>query len=193
MAPRGIAKQILGTIVAVLSGWFAAMLFLEAIAVIQLLQQPHYIVADALWVAPITVSMVMAYFVIPVWLFLLIPLFVFVPASSALWRCPGLLHSRPRGRTRHRRQSADDTEAKSKERNKQKEPHRGELSHHHTHGDRRDPEDIRHNVMELLQKLNQPLSLREKALPRSQRDNTSNDRAEDLLVHTTRSHLTRRS
>ena len=88
MVPRGIAKQILGTIVAVLSGWFAAMLFLEAIAVIQLLQQPHYIVADALWVAPITVSMVMAYFVIPVWLFLLIPLYVFVPASSALWRLP---------------------------------------------------------------------------------------------------------
>ena len=88
MAPRSIAKQILGTVVAVLSGWFAAMLFLEAIALIQLLQQPHYIVPDALWVAPITVSIVMAYFVIPVWLFLLIPLYLFVPASSPLWRLP---------------------------------------------------------------------------------------------------------
>jgi hypothetical protein len=29
MAPRRIGKQILGTIIAVLSGWFAAMLFLE--------------------------------------------------------------------------------------------------------------------------------------------------------------------
>jgi len=88
MAPRRIAKQILGTVVAVLSGWFSAMLFLEAMALIQLLQQPHYIVPDALWVAPITVSIVMAYFVVPVWLFLLIPLYVFVPASSALWRLP---------------------------------------------------------------------------------------------------------
>jgi len=88
MAPRRIAKQILGTVVAVLSGWFSAMLFLEAMALIQLLQQPHYIVPDALWVAPITVSIVMAYFVVPVWLLLLIPLYLFVPASSALWRLP---------------------------------------------------------------------------------------------------------
>jgi hypothetical protein len=86
MAPRNIAKQILGTVVAVLSGWFAAMLFLEAIALIQLLHQPHYIVPDALWVGPTTVSIVMAYFVVPVWLLLLIPLYLFVPASSALWR-----------------------------------------------------------------------------------------------------------
>jgi hypothetical protein len=88
MAPRSIARQILGTVVAVLSGWFSAMLFLEAMALIQLLQQPHYIVPDALWVAPITVSIVMAYFVVPVWLLLLIPLYLFVPASSALWRLP---------------------------------------------------------------------------------------------------------
>jgi hypothetical protein len=88
MAPRSIAKQILGTIVALLSGWFAAMLFLEAIAIIQLLQQPHSIVPDALWVAPITVGIVMAYFIIPVWFFLLIPLYLFVPASSPLWQLP---------------------------------------------------------------------------------------------------------
>jgi hypothetical protein len=88
MAPRHIGKQILGTIIALLSGWFAAMVFLEAMAVVQLLQQPHYIVPDALWVAPLTVSIVMAYFVIPVWLLLLIPLYLFVPASSALWRRP---------------------------------------------------------------------------------------------------------
>jgi hypothetical protein len=86
MAPRRIGKQILGTIIAVLSGWFAAMLFLEAITVLELLHQPRYIVPDALWVGPITVSIVMAYFVIPVWLFILIPLYIFVPSSSAFWR-----------------------------------------------------------------------------------------------------------
>jgi hypothetical protein len=84
MAPRRIAKQILGTITAVLSGWFAAMLFLEAITVLELLHQPRYIMPDALWVGPITVSIVMAYLVIPVWLFILIPLYIFVP--SAFWR-----------------------------------------------------------------------------------------------------------
>jgi hypothetical protein len=88
MAARHIGKQILGTIIAVLSGWFVAMIFLEAMAVVQLLQQPHYIAPDALWVAPLTVSIVMAYFVVPVWLLLLIPLYLFVPTSSALWRLP---------------------------------------------------------------------------------------------------------
>jgi hypothetical protein len=88
MAARGIAKQILGTVVAVLSGWFAAMLFLEATTAVELLHQPHYIVPEALLVAPITTSMVMSWFVIPVWLFALIPLYLFVPPSSVLWRLP---------------------------------------------------------------------------------------------------------
>jgi hypothetical protein len=88
MAARHIGKQILGTIIAVLLGWFAGMVFLEAMAVVQLLQQPHYIAPHARWVAPLTVSIVMAYFVVPVWLLLLIPLYLFVPTSSALWRLP---------------------------------------------------------------------------------------------------------
>src|SRR6266436_5083371 len=88
MATRRIAKQILGTIVAVLSGWFAAMLFLEATTLVELLHQPRYVVPEALFVAPITISMVMSWFVIPVWLFALIPLYLFVPSSSVLWRLP---------------------------------------------------------------------------------------------------------
>ena len=64
------------------------MLFLEAMTLFELLQQPHYIVPDALWVGPLIESGVMAYMVVPVWLFLLIPLYLFVPASSVLWRLP---------------------------------------------------------------------------------------------------------
>jgi hypothetical protein len=88
MAKRQIAKQILGTVVAVLSGWLAAMIFLEATTVVELMQERHYVVPDALYVAPITITIIMSYFVIPVWLFVLIPLYLFVPPSSVLWRLP---------------------------------------------------------------------------------------------------------
>ncbi len=88
MVARGIAKQILGTIVAVLAGWLAALLYVELSGVVQLLQQPHYIVPEALFVGPITAGVFMAYFIIPVWLFVLIPLYLFVPPSSPLWRWP---------------------------------------------------------------------------------------------------------
>jgi hypothetical protein len=88
MAKRQIAKQILGTVVAVLSGWLAAMIFLEATTLVELMQEPHYVVPDTLYVAPITITIIMSYFVIPVWLFVLIPLYLFVPPSSVLWRLP---------------------------------------------------------------------------------------------------------
>jgi len=56
MVVRSIGKQILGTIVAVLAGWFAAMLFLEVTTLLELPCQPHYIVPEALLVTPITVT-----------------------------------------------------------------------------------------------------------------------------------------
>jgi hypothetical protein len=88
MAVRDIAKQLLGTAVAVLSGWLAALLLFEIITLINVLRKPHEVVPDALWVTPLTVSMVMSWFVIPVWLLVLIPLYIFVPSSSVLWRAP---------------------------------------------------------------------------------------------------------
>jgi len=74
--------------VAVLSGWLAAMIVLEAMTIIELVHQPHYVVPEALFVAPITVSMVMSWFLTPVWLFVLIPLYIFIPSSSVLWQAP---------------------------------------------------------------------------------------------------------
>src|SRR5262245_40698135 len=88
MAVRGVAKQILGTAVAVLSGWLAAILVLELTTIAELLHQPRYVVPEALYIAPIFVSVVMSWFVVPVWLLVLIPLYVFVPPSSVLWRVP---------------------------------------------------------------------------------------------------------
>lgn len=53
MVSRGIARQLLGTVIAVLASWLTALLLLEATTAIELLQEPHYIVPDALVVGPI--------------------------------------------------------------------------------------------------------------------------------------------
>ena len=88
MVARCIAKQIAGSIVAVLGGWLAALLFSELCGVVELMQQPHYIVPAALWVSPIVESRFMAYFIVPVWLFVLAPLYLIIPIDSVLWRWP---------------------------------------------------------------------------------------------------------
>jgi hypothetical protein len=56
--------------------------------VVQLMQLPHYIVPEALYVSPILESGFMAAFIIPVWLVVLVPLYVLIPADSILWRWP---------------------------------------------------------------------------------------------------------
>jgi hypothetical protein len=88
MVARRIGKQFLGTVVAVLAGWMTALLVLEATTAIELLQQPHYTVPDALIVGPIVSAWFMAYFILPVWALILIPLYMFIPSSSILWRWP---------------------------------------------------------------------------------------------------------
>src|SRR6266513_3907152 len=88
MVSRGIARQLLGTVIAVLAGWLTALLLLEATTAIELLQEPHYIVPDALVVGAIVSAWFMAYFILPVWALILIPLYLFIPSSSMLWRWP---------------------------------------------------------------------------------------------------------
>ena|SRR5438128_1348981 len=88
MVARRIGKQFLGTVVAVLAGWITALLLLEATTAIELFQQPHYTVPDALIVGPIVSAWFMAYFILPVWAVILIPLYMFIPSSSILWRWP---------------------------------------------------------------------------------------------------------
>jgi hypothetical protein len=82
-----IAKQILGAAVVALAGWFAAILFYEVVAFVELLQQPHYIPPGGLVVGAIVATWVMGYFIIPIWLLVLIPLYLFIPSSSPLWDC----------------------------------------------------------------------------------------------------------
>jgi hypothetical protein len=88
MVKRRIARQLLGTLVAVLAGWLTALLFLEAATAFELLQQPHYIVPEALFVTPIDCGLFMSFFILPVWALVLVPLYLLVPPSSVLWRWP---------------------------------------------------------------------------------------------------------
>jgi hypothetical protein len=88
MAARGIAKQLLGTVVAVLAGWLAALLFFEVIELINFLSKPHVGLPEALWLTPLEISLIISVFVVPIWLLVLVPLYIFVPPSSMLWRVP---------------------------------------------------------------------------------------------------------
>src|SRR4051812_6138722 len=89
MVGRSIANQFLGTVVAVLGGWLAPLLFYGCIRLLGLSpenQQPLDL--RTLIGSTIVTSFFMAWFIIPVWLFVLIPLYFFVPLSSPLWRWP---------------------------------------------------------------------------------------------------------
>ena len=88
MVTRGIAKQLAGAAVAVVVGWLAALVFIELLTALELLQQPHYIVPEALLVTPIEFGLYMSFFIVPVWVLVLVPLYLFVPAGSVLWRWP---------------------------------------------------------------------------------------------------------
>lgn len=88
MATRSIAKQLAGAAVAVVVGWLAALVFIELLTACELLQQPRYIVPEALFVTPIEFGVYMSFFIVQVWVLVLVPLYLFVPAGSVLWRWP---------------------------------------------------------------------------------------------------------
>jgi hypothetical protein len=86
MAAKRIGRQILGTFIAVLAGWVASLVFLLANVAVQRLQDQHDTTPLLDWF--LVYGFFAALFIIPVWLFVLIPLYLFVPASSILWRWP---------------------------------------------------------------------------------------------------------
>jgi hypothetical protein len=88
MVTRSIPKQLLGTLVAVLAGWVVTLVILGSTYFIDAIRQRHALDAGLVFGSTIATSWFMAYFIIPVWLFVLIPLYLFVPSSSPLWRWP---------------------------------------------------------------------------------------------------------
>jgi uncharacterized BrkB/YihY/UPF0761 family membrane protein len=88
MVARSIPKQLLGTLVAVLVGWAVTLVLLESTYLIDAFRQRHALDVGLVFGSTIATSWFMAYFIIPVWLFALIPLYLFVPSSSPLWHWP---------------------------------------------------------------------------------------------------------
>ena len=86
MVTRCIAKQLLGTLIAVVVGWLVALVVLESTYFIDAIRQRHALDVGLVFGSTIATSWFMAYFIIPVWLIVLIPLYLFVPSSSPLWR-----------------------------------------------------------------------------------------------------------
>jgi hypothetical protein len=88
MVTRSIPRQLVGTVVAVLVGWLVALIFMESTYFVDALRQRHPMDVGLVFGSTIAMSWFMAYFIIPVWLFILIPLYLFVPPSSTLWHWP---------------------------------------------------------------------------------------------------------
>ena len=88
MVTRSIPKQLFGTLVAVLVGWLVTLTFLEFSYFLDALRERRPLDVGLVVGSSIATSWFMTYFVIPVWLFVLIPLYLFVPLSSPLWHWP---------------------------------------------------------------------------------------------------------
>ncbi len=87
MTLRSFGKQILGTVIAVVAGWLGSILVLNVHAFIQMIQEGH-VDWELILGGSLLTSAFMAYFIIPIWLLVLIPLYLFVPSSSVLWCWP---------------------------------------------------------------------------------------------------------
>jgi hypothetical protein len=82
-------RALLGTLIAVFAGWFAGVLGVAVIAFSGIGGAQR----DAALEGILVTAFYMWLFIIPVWVVALIPLYLFIPPSSPLWRpyiCTGL-------------------------------------------------------------------------------------------------------
>jgi hypothetical protein len=86
MTVRNIARQIFGAFVAVFTGWFAAVVFEEIVTAIYLWIDPISTRPEQLYSNPMISGLFMSFWIVPTWLLALVPLYLFVPTSSVLWR-----------------------------------------------------------------------------------------------------------
>ena len=88
MVARSIATQLFGTVVAVLGGWLAPFLLFGGVRLLGVSEDKQPLDVGILVGSTIATSIFMAWFIIPIWVLVLIPLYLFVPQSSPLWRWP---------------------------------------------------------------------------------------------------------
>jgi hypothetical protein len=77
-----IIRQLLGTLVVVLGGWIAGVLSIAVVAYTGIGGSQR----DSAFERTLFTSVAMWIFILPVWLVVLIPLYLFVPVSSLLWK-----------------------------------------------------------------------------------------------------------
>jgi len=80
--------HLFGTFVAVIGGWLAGIAFSFVWAAFDIAIHPQQVPVAALIAVPWIVALGSLSFILPTWLFLLIPLYLFVPPSWPLWRWP---------------------------------------------------------------------------------------------------------
>ena len=81
-------RSLLGTFLAVFSGWLAAVLFVALATAVLMVAGRTPVEPMAFVFGPVTFGIYMWVFILPVWLLVLLPLYFFIPPSSALWRWP---------------------------------------------------------------------------------------------------------
>ena len=86
MLVRRIISAVVASFVAVLTGWIAGILFALVWVAVTLVPSHDHATLGEFIALPIVVGIASLYFVIPVWLVVLVPLYLFVPHSWPLWR-----------------------------------------------------------------------------------------------------------
>jgi hypothetical protein len=81
-------RSLLGSLSAFFWGWLAGMIFVELVTVIGMLNGSTRFEPGALVFSPLLFGFYMLPFIVPVWLFVFLPLYHFVPLRSALWSWP---------------------------------------------------------------------------------------------------------
>src|SRR6266567_5993218 len=86
MYSRSFPRQILGSFIAALSGWVAGTACSGLLFAAYGAYESRHFSSDTLVAASWLFAFYIAFFIVPVWLFVLVPLYIFVPSSSRLWR-----------------------------------------------------------------------------------------------------------
>lgn len=81
-------KTLLGSFVAVCAGWLAGVLCVEVFSLAQALLGRVPPDVRTFLLGPLAIGLLLWAFILPVWLLVLIPLYVLVPTTSLLWRAP---------------------------------------------------------------------------------------------------------
>jgi len=77
-----------GSFLAVVIGWLAAIVLLGAGSMFDYIHQHDEASWNRLWITPLWFSVAIWIFALPIWLIVLLPVSLFLPLSSPLWRWP---------------------------------------------------------------------------------------------------------